>query len=73
MSKRHEIFQINAQHGDMAFMTGLRHEPCDDDGKQVSRKRQVKYEVKFDVNERSRWEHKDTLYENYDKDKTYKL
>ena len=96
MSKYHEALQINAQYGDMAFVTLVRcvptyqHDESHDDwenydephvfrrhARYVSdRGRHVKYNVIFDTNERSCWEYKDALYENYekfDKDKMYKL
>ena len=79
MSKYHEIFQINAQHGDMAFITKLKcirkypyHNTYEEDGYD----KHVKYDVKFDSNDHSCWEYKNALYENYekfDKDKMYKL
>ena len=42
----------------------------------MDRGKHVKYNIIFDTNERSCWEYKDALYENYekfDKDKIYKL
>ena len=58
MSKYHEIFQINAQHGDMAFVTKLKcirkypyHNIHEEDGYD----KHVKYNVKFDSNDHSCW------------------
>ena len=78
VEKYHEVFEIDGQHGDMFFVTKLkcikkhpRHGTPKD-----GHKGHVKYDVKFNKNGYSCREHKDVLYENYekfDKDKTYKL
>ena len=86
-NKYHEAFQINAQYGDMAFVTCVRCVPnyqndeSYDDWENYDephgfrrhiryisdRGRHVKYDIIFDTNERSCWEYKDALYENYEK------
>ena len=97
-NKYHEAFQINAQHGDMAFVTWVRcvpiyqHDETYDDWEnydephdgwrekhevrhgfrrhvkynKMDRGKHVKYDIIFDTNERSCWEYKDALYENYE-------
>ena len=78
VEKYHEVFKIDGQHGDMFFVTKLRcikkhpRHGTPKDG----HKGHVKYDVKFNKNGYSCREHKDVLYEKYekfDKDKTYKL
>ena len=69
MSKYHEIFQINAQHGDMAFVTKLKcirkypYHNIHEDGHD----KHVKHNVKFDSNNHSCWEYKKALYKEYEK------
>ena len=83
-NKYREAFQINAQHGDMAFVTEVRcvpiyqYDETYDDWKNydMDRGKRVKYDIIFDTNDYSCWEYKNALYEDYekfDKDKMYKL
>ena len=83
-NKYREAFQINAQHGDMAFVTEVRcvpnyqYDETYDDWKNydMDRGKRVKYDIIFDTDDHSCWEYKNALYEDYekfDKDKMYKL
>ena len=78
VEKYHEVFEIDGQYGVMFFVTKLkcvRKHPRHGAPKD-GRKGHVKYDVKSNKNGYSCREHKDVLYENYekfDKDKTYEL
>ena len=80
----HKTFQINAKRGNKFCVTPVvcRPEFVSNDLlsrariKKEDKKEHVRYNISFDNNKNSCWEHKDVLYESYekfDKDKIYEI